>query len=108
MKDFNTNERVGYFAYGSGAIGEFYSGLILPGASEEVQKLNLDQELAARRRLTVIEYEELEKLREGFIENPSFEPDFSFCRGLYEDFYQGKGYLVLKQVKDFYRAYDWS
>jgi len=104
----NTNERIGYFAYGSGAIGEFYSGLILAGAREEVQKLNLDQELAVRRTLSVAEYEVLERLREGFIENPSFEPDFSFSKGLYEEFYKGKGYLVLKQVKDFYRTYDWS
>jgi len=28
--------------------------------------------------------------------------------GVYDRFYKGKGLLVLREVKDFYRTYDWS
>ena len=101
-------DRIGFYAYGSGAIGEFYSGKISSGARERVQELKLEEELTARKILPVKEYEFLENLRESYIENPSFKPDFSLFDGLYNDFYKGKGYLVLNGVEDFYRKYDWS
>ena len=101
-------DRIGFYAYGSGAIGEFYSGKITSGAHECVQELKLEEELAARRVLPVKEYEVLENIREGYIENPSFKPDFGMFDGLYDEFYKGKGYLVLNGVEDFYRKYDWS
>ncbi len=101
-------DRVGFFAYGSGAIGEFYSGIILPGAAEKVKAMRIDEALAARREVTVQEYERIEEIRDASIENPDFKPDFSVLDGWYRRHYEGKGYLVLKEVKDFYRTYEWS
>jgi 3-hydroxy-3-methylglutaryl CoA synthase len=97
---------VALFAYGSGAIGEFYSGTVLPGAKAELAKMNIDEKLAARRVCSVAEYEELEKLRETYIENPDFEPDFTVLDGWYRKHYEGSGLLVLKGVKDWYRSYE--
>ncbi|HEX7511046.1 MAG TPA: hypothetical protein VF335_07090, partial [Chitinivibrionales bacterium] len=85
-----------------------YSGKISPDARQRVRELKLEEDLAARKTLPVTEYEFLENLRESHIENPSFKPDFSLFDGLYNDFYKGKGYLVLSGVENFYRNYDWS
>jgi 3-hydroxy-3-methylglutaryl CoA synthase len=106
--DFRDNDRIGFYAYGSGAVGEFYSGRILPGAAQKAKALGLDAELARRAVLPVKEYEQLEQLREDYIENPNFTPDRNFCKGLYDSHYKGQGKLVLAGVKDFYRTYEWS
>ncbi len=101
-------DRIGFYAYGSGAVGEFYSGLVLPGAAELAGAGRLDAEIANRRVLPVAAYEKLEQLRESYIENPDFTPDRDAYNGLYDEHYRGKGRLVLSGVKDFYRAYEWS
>ncbi len=101
-------DRVGLFSYGSGAIGEFYSALICPEAKEIINELKIDEVLDRRKEVTVDEYENVEKLRESNIENSDFIPDFSILDNWYDKHYKGKGYLVLKEVKDFYRKYEWS
>ncbi len=105
---FTEGDRIGFYAYGSGAIGEFYSGLIMKGAADKAKASGLDKELAARVVLPVKEYEELEKLRDTYTENPTFTPDKNGLSHLYQSHYEGKGRLVLTGVKDFYRTYDWS
>lgn len=97
---------IALFAYGSGAIGEFYSGRILPGARAELAKMNIDAKLDKRRKCTFEEYEFIEKLRDSYVENPNFKPDFSLLDGWYKKHYEGSGLLVLKEVKDWYRTYE--
>ena len=99
-------ERVGLFSYGSGAIGEFYSGIFQGDAGKAVHSLGIDQVLDTRHEVTVPEYEEIEEKRESLIEERSFQPDLSL--DLFKDLYQGKDRLVLKEVKDFIRTYEWS
>ena len=101
-------ERIGLFAYGSGAIGEYYSAVICPEALETVSAMKIDEELDKRREVSIAEYENIEKMRNSFIEKADFVPDFSMFNGWYEEHYNNKGLLVLKEVKDFYRTYDWS
>ena len=101
-------DRIGLFCYGSGAIGEFYSALLCPEARETVASTNIDTQLDSRRETSVAEYEMIERTRESYIENPNFVPDFSILDNWYDKYYRGKGYLVLKEVKDFYRTYVWS
>ncbi len=100
--------RIGFFAYGSGAIGEFYSGTLCESAGVAVESMDIDGKLRERREVSVEEYETIEKAREEYIENPDFTPDRSYPKGLYESFYKGKHRLVLSNVKDFYRTYEWS
>lgn len=99
-------KQIALFAYGSGAIGEFYSGTVLPGARAELAKMNIDAKLDQRRKCSVEEYEMLENLRETYIENPNFVPDYSILDGWYKKHYEGSGLLVLKGVKDWYRTYE--
>lgn len=101
-------DRIGFFSYGSGAIGEFYSGTLCPEAREVVGRMRIDEELDARREVSVEEYQRIEQMREDAIEQPCFTPDFSFPEGWYDQHYKGKKRLVLRSVKDFYRSYEWS
>jgi 3-hydroxy-3-methylglutaryl CoA synthase len=101
-------ERVSFFSYGSGAIGEFYSGVLCPEAREAVTRMQIDAALDSRHEVDVPEYEEIEKQRESCIEKASYTPDFSLPAGWYEKHYLGKKKLVLREVKDFYRTYEWS
>ena len=101
-------DRIGFFAYGSGAIGEFYSGTICPGAREIVRAMKIDAHLDDRREVSVAEYEQLETEREGRIEDPDILPDFGILDGWYDKHYKGRGYLVLREVKSFYRTYELS
>ncbi len=101
-------DRIGFFAYGSGAIGEYYSGLVCPEGREVVDEMRIDEKLDARREVSVDEYEEIERQREANIEQPNIEPDFSAFDNWYDYHYSGKGYLVLKRVKDFFRTYELS
>lgn len=105
MEDL-TGERIGLFSYGSGCIGEFYSGTILPDAKKMVEDLKIDEELDKRKAISVKEYEALENLRETYIENPNFVPDFSILDNWYDKYYKGSGKLVLKEVKDYFRTYE--
>ncbi|MDH5466604.1 MAG: hydroxymethylglutaryl-CoA synthase [Candidatus Aminicenantes bacterium] len=106
--DLKAGDRVGFFSYGSGAIGEFYSGIILPQAREIIDSMKIDEALDARRRVSVEEYEEIETIRERYTENPNFTPDFSVLDNWYDKHYRGNKLLVLKEVKDYIRKYDWS
>ena len=101
-------DRIGFFSYGSGAIGEFYSGKLCPEARDVIGRMGIDAELDARREVSVGEYETIEKMREQAIEAPCFTPDFSLPEGWYDLHYKNKKRLVLRQVKDFYRSYEWS
>ncbi len=101
-------QRVGFFSYGSGAMGEYYSALICPEAKKIINDLKIDDVFDQRREVSFEEYEMIEKIREKQIEQPDIEPDFSILDHWYDKHYKGKGLLVLKNVKDFYRTYEWS
>ena len=103
-----SGDRIGFFSYGSGAIGEFYSALLCAEAKEIMESLEIDETLGQRKEVTVEEYEMIEKARVDNIEKSTFIPDLSILDNWYNKHYNGKGYLVLKEVKDFYRKYEWS
>jgi hydroxymethylglutaryl-CoA synthase len=70
-----TGQRVGLFSYGSGSCAEFFSGVVQPGAQEQVGRMGLPQLLEARRALTVAEYEAVMNAREGIDERPAAASD---------------------------------
>ena len=107
-KDIKAGDRLAFFAYGSGAIGEFYSGIVQSGAKAALAAMNIHDKLDQRRRCSVAEYELIENLRETYIENPNFSPDLNILEGWYKKHYEGSGLLVLKGVKDWYRTYDFA
>ncbi|WGK68088.1 hydroxymethylglutaryl-CoA synthase [Candidatus Haliotispira prima] len=106
--DLQAGDRVGFYAYGSGAIGEFYSATVCPDAGEKLQKLQIIEKLEARYQANVSEYEENEAIRDSYVENPDFEPDFSKPAGVYDKCYKDAGLYVLKSVREYRRKYGWS
>lgn len=108
VPDLKSGDRISLFSYGSGCIGEFYSVKVLENAKKTVGAMNIDQALNSRKQVSVAQYEEIENIRETYIENPNFVPDLSIADNWFKEHYQGKGLLYLKEVKDFYRTYEWS
>lgn len=102
------DDRVSFFAYGSGAIGEFYSARICPEAVETVRSMKITEQLDSRYSVSVDEYEKIELLRNTYIEKPDIIPDLEILNGWYKNHYENKDLLVLREVKDYYRTYDWS
>ncbi|SRR5712692_7880372 len=107
-QNLNAGERISLFAYGSGCQGEFYSGVIGPIACDSVRSLGIDQHLDERLRLSVEQYELIERARESYIECRDYEPRREDPTGAYDECYKGKGLLVLKHVKNYHREYEWS
>lgn len=99
-------DRVSVFSYGSGCQSEFYSAAIGPGARTQVRVLNLDDHLDTRTSLSVCEYEEIERLREGSIGCASLIPGEMDPGGVADRAYRGTGLLVLKRVVNYRRDYD--
>ncbi len=103
-----TGDRIGYYAYGSGAIGEFWSGRVLDSGIEQVKAMDIDGQLDRRREASVQEYEEVDVKRKDSIEKENYIPDRDFPAGLWNSNYQGKGLLTLNKVDGYVRHYDWS
>ncbi len=57
--DLKAGMRIGLYSYGSGAQGEFYSGLLRPGFEKQIKHQAFQNVLDARQRLTVEEYEKV-------------------------------------------------
>jgi len=53
------NDRIGFFSYGSGAEGEFFSGVLQPNFRDGFDEEKLAQQLADRQRVSVPEYEQI-------------------------------------------------
>jgi 3-hydroxy-3-methylglutaryl CoA synthase len=99
-------ERVLVYAYGSGSVAELYSGVLGPAACED--ETGLADLLAARRALTVREYEEAERERTAFIDTEAFTTSTDGFGGWYDTAYRGAGRLVFRGARDWVRQYAWS
>lgn len=107
--DFARPRRIGLFSYGSGCCSEFYSGIATAASAEAVRALGIDAALAARRELTIAEYDSLlatERaplfgLRDAAIDAEPFA-------GIYESHFAGRGLLVLDRIEGYQRKYRWS
>lgn len=52
-------DRIGFFSYGSGAVGEFFAGELVEGFENQLRKVEHEELLANRKLVTVDEYEAL-------------------------------------------------
>lgn len=55
--DLNAGDRIGLFSYGSGAVGEFFSGLLQTDYKQHLYVATHESLLASRRSLSMEEYE---------------------------------------------------
>ncbi len=109
-EDIKADDRIGIYSYGSGSCAEFFSVLISRKAKEIIsqQAAQLDRLLEKRYDLSVAQYETLENARTEVLQQINFIPDFSAFDNFYQQFYQNSGLLVLKEIKDHRRLYDFA
>lgn len=98
-----SGDRVSFYSYGSGCCGEFYSAIVGDDARANVFGALVERELAARKRLTVDEYESFEREADSIIGIESREFDTPACE-LDSD---RKRLLVLSSIRDYVRSYEW-
>lgn len=102
-------KRIGLFSYGSGCSSEFYSGIITPRSKAKLAALGIGAALRRRHGLSMAEYEEIldhnAEWRFG-IKDKVVETD-RFA-AIYNRQVAGRGLLVLRQVDNYHREYEWS
>jgi len=104
-QDATAGMRLGCFSYGSGACAEFFSGRIRAPAAGLVARRGVGPRLAARRKLTVAEYEAASHALHDALAAEDLVPDPTAAAELWESAYAGRGLLVLEQVRRYHRVY---
>jgi hydroxymethylglutaryl-CoA synthase len=102
------DDRVGIYSYGSGSCAEFYSVTLVATSHEAVTRARIGEQLDARRRLRVTEYEACERALLAATCARSYMPPCDLVPGLYEEQYAGGGKLVFRGTRDYVREYAWS
>ena len=73
-------DRIGLFSYGSGAVAEFFSGVLQPGFKDQLQSAAHARQLDDRQQLTVPEYETLFSDKVPY-DPEDYRPDPAYFRG---------------------------
>jgi hydroxymethylglutaryl-CoA synthase len=108
MPSLTEGDRVGIYSYGSGSCAEFYSGTVLPGARQTIAAARVGEQLDARRRLTLAEYEACERDLLAATCARDYTPPTHLVGNLYEQAYEGRRRLVFRGTHDYFREYAWS
>lgn len=108
VQDIRTDARVGIFTYGSGCIGEFYSGFVGNEATKRLAEMDIEQKLKDRFMIDVATYEKTELKREELIDVENYTFSIDEQSPVYQDQYAGQGKYVLVKIDDFKREYRWS
>ena len=108
VDDLMPEDRLGVFSYGSGSCAEFYCWKYTATSKAVAAKAGLKALIENRIKITVEDYEAMETQRELRIKEGDFTPNFDMVPGLYDKAYKGKGLLVYKGSKGFYREYAFS
>ena len=105
--EFNQAKRIGLFSYGSGCCSEFYSGVVTPEAKERQAKRNIAGHLSNRYEVKIDQYEAL-LVKSGAVSfgTRNVTLDYQVFPEIWKHF-AGSGRLVLKQIKEFHREYEW-
>ncbi|AST84031.1 hydroxymethylglutaryl-CoA synthase [Latilactobacillus sakei] len=92
--NLEAGDRIGLFSYGSGAVSEFFTGILQPGFEKQLAKQKHADLLANRRQLTMVEYE------------TQFQTELPEDGSEYEiDLTMDNAPIILKGVKDHERIY---
>ncbi|WP_042224787.1 hydroxymethylglutaryl-CoA synthase [Oceanobacillus manasiensis] len=57
QENLQEGARIGLFSYGSGAVGEFFTGILQPGFKDALQPVRHKEILDSRKEISVAEYE---------------------------------------------------
>ena len=101
-------DRVGIYSYGSGSCAEFYSVTLADTAREMVARAGIGAQLDGRRRLTVAEYDACERTIGAATCARDYTPPSDLVPEVTASHYEGRGRLVFRGIRDYYREYAWS
>ncbi|MBR7880335.1 MULTISPECIES: hydroxymethylglutaryl-CoA synthase family protein [Bacillus amyloliquefaciens group] len=101
---FETPKRVGCFSYGSGCCSEFYSGVVMPQSRTRQNQFQISRHLDERVRLSMADYDRL--LQDSGI--VKFGTRNAAPAADIPNAHQGKTRLVLTEIKEFHRKYEWT
>ncbi len=102
-------KRIGLFSYGSGCSSEFFSGIITQESKRRLTALNLTAALEERVPLSMEAYDGLLDLSmEWKFGIQDKVVDLSAYQSLYDCAFAGRGLLVLKEINNYHREYQWS
>lgn len=102
-------KRVGLYSYGSGCCGEFFSGIITPASAAKLAPLRKMESLADRQELTVAEYDSLlDRSAEWAFGTKDKVVNISPYKAIHDRVVAGRGLLMLKQISNYHREYEWS
>lgn len=92
-------DKIGLFSYGSGAVAEFYTGILAPNYKQYLYKEDVDYLLSRRHELTVEEYED-NYFQQSYIEDTGdiYNKEEDAEEGFYLEKIEGsKRYYKLKK-----------
>ena len=104
----HAGDRVGIYSYGSGSCAEFYSVTLADTAGEMVARANIGAQLDGRRRLTIAEYDACERTISAATCARHYTPPSDLVPDVTASHYEGRGRLVFRGIRDYYREYAWS
>jgi hydroxymethylglutaryl-CoA synthase len=103
--DLDAGDRISIFSYGSGCQGELYEAVIGSSARSAIRAQHLSRYLDTRRMISLEDFERTEDERAQSIDRASYRPDRGALGDGYRTFYEGRGLLVLDQIRDHRREY---
>lgn len=100
-------KRIGCFSYGSGCCSEFYSGIISDQSRELQKRYEIQAFLDRRYKLSMSEYESL-LLGSSAVKFGTRDAalDYHLIPGVL-DAWKGTPLLLLKEINQFHRQYEW-
>jgi 3-hydroxy-3-methylglutaryl CoA synthase len=101
-------DRISVYSYGSGSCAEFYSVSLHDGAREGVKRARIGEQLDARRRLSVGEYEACERAQLAATCARNHVPPSDLVSGLSERPCAGGRTLRFRGTRDYVREYAWN
>lgn len=96
-REMSSGDRIGLFSYGSGAVGEFFSGVLQPGYRDQLLARKHQEMLDERKSLSVEEYETVfskQLPKDGSDTKIERENDYSR--------------IILSGIKEHARQYEWT
>ena len=110
---FDTPHRIGCFSYGSGCCSEFYSGVASASGQKKLALMLIARQLDARHELTMDEYDAIlngsHAVKFG---TRNVLLDLNLIPAVWDSIQShvvttGRRRIFLKEIKDFYRTYEW-
>ena len=110
---FDTPQRIGCFSYGSGCCSEFYSGVASAAGQKKLALMLIARQLDARHELTMDESDAIlngsHAVKFG---TRNVLLDLNLIPAVWDSIQShvvtiGRRRIFLKEIKDFYRTYEW-